>query len=433
MALQKSRSVDSLSHSQVEQAPERERSTAMAAKAPATGTSRGTSPTNSAFSLQADSIKCLVASPCIKGCPTSRPGRPGSLPPPPTSAVKTASHQIARARSTGAVIGARVPRSGRCGGDRPASSQAPTALVCHLQARGRSSFWNRSRSVSRPFSAKAKRSVSAQNETSPYRRCKGAKSLLCPKDLPDGPLGGDLPLPYKGWWACKIDLKHAYFHLALHPNLRPYVCIQVAHKVFQFQGSAFGISTLPFWWTKIMQTFTKLWRSKGILCFVYLDDILVLGPSPQKVASQTAFMLKTLESAGMTVNQKKSVLTPTQEIVHLGFSVNLKEGLLQVPHHKLRSVKKDLGKVVVAKAMSPRKMSQVLGGVRSFLQAMPFLRAFTDNMLAFIQKCHQGWDVCHLIPQDLKAEVRELKTLLLEWKGRPLSQGQPVRTIHSDS
>ena len=83
--------------------------------------------------------------------------------------------------------------------------------------------------------------------------------------------------------------------------------------------------------------------------------------------------------------------------------------------------------------MSPRKMSQVLGGVRSFLQAMPFLRAFTDNMLAFIQRCHQGWDVSHPIPESLKAEVRELKSLLLGWKGRPFSQSQPVRTIHSDS
>ena len=85
------------------------------------------------------------------------------------------------------------------------------------------------------------------------------------------------------------------------------------------------------------------------------------------------------------------------------------------------------------KSTSPRKMSQVLGGVRSFLQAMPFLRAFTDHMLSFIQKCHWGWDISHPIPESLKAEVRELKVLLQQWAGRPFSQAPPVRTIHSDS
>ena len=53
------------------------------------------------------------------------------------------------------------------------------------------------------------------------------------------------PFLRKEMWAAKIDLKHAYFHLGIAETLKPYICIQVGEKVFQFQAACFGLSTLP--------------------------------------------------------------------------------------------------------------------------------------------------------------------------------------------
>ena len=61
----------------------------------------------------------------------------------------------------------------------------------------------------------------------------------------------------KGMWAAKIDLKHAYFHLQLAERLKPYMCIQVEQKVFQFQAACFGLSTLPQQWQSVMKVFLK--------------------------------------------------------------------------------------------------------------------------------------------------------------------------------
>ena len=110
-------------------------------------------------------------------------------------------------------------------------------------------------------------------------------------------------------------------------------------------------------------------------------------------------MLKTLEDSGMVVNQPKSILQPAQMVDHLGFSLNLKEGILEVPKHKLKSVRKELGKILTHNTLTCRKMAAILGSVRSFLMAMPFLRAFTDHMRDFVnQQANLGWDLPQKYP-----------------------------------
>ena len=105
-------------------------------------------------------------------------------------------------------------------------------------------------------------------------------------------------------WAAKVDLKHAYFHMGLADTLKPYTCIEVQGKIFQFQAACFGLSPLPQLWQSIMKTFLKRWREKGILTWIYLDDILVVGTSATMVEKNLAVMLQDLEGAGMVINHK---------------------------------------------------------------------------------------------------------------------------------
>ena len=185
---------------------------------------------------------------------------------------------------------------------------------------------------------------------------------------------------------------------------------------------------------RVMHVFAKIRRQKGILCFIYLDDILVLNSTPQGVQRNLGIMLQTLQRAGMVVNQKKSILQPSQVVDHLGFTLNLKEGLLEVPKAKVKTVRREMGKLLTHSALSCRKVAAILGNLRSFLAAMPCLRAFTDHMLAFVNRHRTlGWDRKLLLPEDLKLEVQNLEGLTGQWKGRPFSQKVAVRILHSDS
>ena len=238
--------------------------------------------------------------------------------------------------------------------------------------------------------------------------CKEINQFLEPKPFRLENWSEIFPYLRKGMWAAKIDLKHAYFHLGIVEALNPYICIQVEENVFQFQAACFGMSNLPQQWQSIMKFFVKKWRRQGFLTWVYLDDIVVVGNSPQAVQKHLQTMLQDLKLSGMVINKKKSQLEPTQKVDHLGFSVDLQSGVLQVPKEIFKDIQKELGKLLTNKEMSFRKMASILGATRAFWMAMPFLRAFTDQMVQFVnQQESKGWDKKLMVPDLLKEQVKE--------------------------
>ena len=80
----------------------------------------------------------------------------------------------------------------------------------------------------------------------------------------------------------------------------------------------------------------------------------------QGVVKDLAVMLQSLEEAGMMVNTKKSVLTPSQKVDHLGLTLNLQDGVLGVTKSKIKTVRKELGNVLTHKNMTCRKMAAIL-------------------------------------------------------------------------
>ena len=87
--------------------------------------------------------------------------------------------------------------------------------------------------------------------------CREINGYLQPKPFRLENWSEIFPFLRKGMWACKIDLKHAYFHLGLAENLKPYTCIQIEDTFFQFQAACFGLSPLPQAWQTVMKTFLK--------------------------------------------------------------------------------------------------------------------------------------------------------------------------------
>ena len=112
-------------------------------------------------------------------------------------------------------------------------------------------------------------------------------------------------------------------------------------------------------------------------------------------------------------------------MAYLGFNLNFHKGVLEVPNEKLKTVRRELGKLVTHTNMTPRKMSAILGVVRSFLMAIPHLRAFTDLMVQFVARGQvggRGWDSPHPILAELTDQVREIKDLLASGYGRPFEK-----------
>ena len=126
--------------------------------------------------------------------------------------------------------------------------------------------------------------------------------------------GQIFPFLKQHMWTCKIDLKDAYFHLGLDPCLQSLINLKIGQNIYKFLAAPFGLNILPYLWTQVMKVLQKLWRKRGILCFIYLDDILIVNLSKKALKTQLQYVLDTLDKAGLGVNLKKSTLEPTQLI-----------------------------------------------------------------------------------------------------------------------
>ena len=115
-----------------------------------------------------------------------------------------------------------------------------------------------------------------------------------------------------------LDLKDMYFHVPILSVHQKFLRFHWQGQTYQFHALQFGLSSTPWVFTKELAPVVAFLRTQGIPIFVYLDDILVVGHSPQevKLAVRTAF--HTLIQAGYIINLKKSDPIPVQDLVYIG-------------------------------------------------------------------------------------------------------------------
>ena len=122
-----------------------------------------------------------------------------------------------------------------------------------------------------------------------------------------------------GDFAVGIDLSDAYLHLAVHPQFRRYLRFQWENKTYQFKTGTFGLSIMPFYFNKVCRPILRWAQGLGIQVTAYLDDWLVLRATRQEASRHSTLILNKLHDLGWLVNWKKSTLTPSQTIQHLGY------------------------------------------------------------------------------------------------------------------
>ena len=83
--------------------------------------------------------------------------------------------------------------------------------------------------------------------------------------------------------------------------------------------------------TRLMKPVVGFLRKRGIRLVLYLDDMLIIGSTPQETRLFTQMAMNLLESLGFIINKEKSVLTPTRII---GFTINSITMLFILPSKK---------------------------------------------------------------------------------------------------
>ena len=248
-------------------------------------------------------------------------------------------------------------------------------------------------------------------------------------------LWGILPFLRAGQYACKIDLKSAYFHMGIHPRDRPYLGVYVDGEFYRWCVLPFGLNVAPREWQRLMQPILNALRERGALVWVYLDDWLIIGNTYRECLEHTRFLVQLLHRLGILVNVPKSCLEPSQEIIMLGFMLNFREGFVAVPPKRLQAIFRDVNRLAHSHTPSVRRCASVLGRIRSLLFAMPHIRLLSDALAVHVAVAVQaGWEADVALPERVSRQLMDLADELHQWKGRTfvVSMGH-VRDMYSDA
>ncbi len=123
-------------------------------------------------------------------------------------------------------------------------------------------------------------------------------------------------------WFISVDLKDAYFHIQVAPRNRRFLRFAFERIAYQFSILPFGLCLAPRTFTKCMEAALSPLKKSGMCILNYLDDCLVLAQSESALLSDKLRLLAHLQSLGLTVNMKKSMLVPNRNISFLGVELN---------------------------------------------------------------------------------------------------------------
>ena len=149
----------------------------------------------------------------------------------------------------------------------------------------------------------------------------------------------------KGNFMIKYDLKSGYHHLDINKNFQKFLGFSwiedEKQKFYVFTVLPFGLSSAPFLFTKMMRQIVKYWRSLSYPVIVYLDDGWCCHDfeNCQKLSEN---IRKDLKSAGLVVNEDKSIWNPVKKLEWLGFLWDLELGSVEIPKKKIESFKESL-------------------------------------------------------------------------------------------
>ena len=244
-------------------------------------------------------------------------------------------------------------------------------------------------------------------------------------------------------WMIKMDLKDAYHQIPIHSDHQHLLTFQWEEKTYMFQCLPFGLSVAPRVFTKLLKPVVGFLRQNGCRLIIYLDDMLMLHQDRAQLQQMAQLTCQLFESLGLIVNQKKSVLMPTQELEFLGFHLCSVTMGLSIPSEKLRKIQQDAKHMLGKESVSVREIARFVGKTTATVRAIPaaplHYRALQLLMNSVLPRNYTQEEI--FTKYETLVSLIPASKLDLEWwiglKKAPLGalvhHPDPTITVHSDA
>lgn len=232
-------------------------------------------------------------------------------------------------------------------------------------------------------------------------------------------------------WLAKIDLKNAFYSLAMRKRDRAFLRFTWEEEIYEFLRMPNGFSQAPRVFTKVLKPVVAHLRSQGIMLVLYLDDILIISATLDEARSHLSQVKILLTHLGFTLNLEKSSQEPSQTIEFLGFILDTSSMSISLPGEKKASISALCQELLNQGTCSVRDLAKILGQLQAADPAIKIARLhyrkLQDQKIAVLRKERNYEAVTPLSPQ-ARAELSWWIEHLPKMEGIPihLAESQPI-------
>lgn len=226
----------------------------------------------------------------------------------------------------------------------------------------------------------------------------------------------------RGWFMASLDIADAYHHIPVEPESRKLLAFRVGDEVFVCNVLPFGLTSAPWYFSKVLRVVIRALRREGVFVSAYLDDVFVTARTREELEAAMRRVEEIVQRLGFRVNEKKSAetWTPSQRLQYLGVVIDSTAGTFSVPQEKLRTLKEDLESVAAAEGqrMRARSIARLAGRAVCWWRALARVRLYTRSLYAMMSEAHGDLDMDVVVSAQAAEDARTLAAQLESWNGR---------------
>lgn len=211
-------------------------------------------------------------------------------------------------------------------------------------------------------------------------------------------------------WFASVDLKDAYFSVAIHKDHKKFFRFVWKNDLFEFQAMPNGLSPAPREFTKILTPVFASLRERGFLNVFYIDDTLLLGDSYDECFANVKQTADLLDSLGFTIHPRKSVFQPAQDIVFLGFILDSKDMSVRLTPEKITIIVKECTKLKMRDSVKIQTVSQLVGKLVATAPGVPlaslYFKTLELEMNIALNRSHRDYDSFMRLSPDVKCHLQ---------------------------
>ena len=123
-------------------------------------------------------------------------------------------------------------------------------------------------------------------------------------------------------WMASIDLRDAYYTVAICDNDKKYLRFKWNDKLYQYNVMPNGLAPAPRYFTKMLKPVFATLSSRGHCLFPYIDDSFIISDNFEDCLRAVNELKDLLQYLGFWIHEEKSVFTPTKNLKFLGLMLD---------------------------------------------------------------------------------------------------------------